>query len=60
MIVMTPLQLKLFELTLAQITESVSRLQNIREFNDEQCQILIDSALNTTKALDQRLAEHRP
>jgi len=58
MITMTPLQYQLFILTIGQITESLARLQLIKDFTDEQCQVLIDKSIGVTESLDRRLEEH--
>lgn len=58
MITLTPLQYQLFVLTIGQITESLARLQLVKDFTDEQCQVLIDKAVQTTEELDRRREEH--
>lgn len=58
MITLTPLQFQLFTLTIQQLTEGITRLQNINQFNDEQCQTLIDKAVETTEELDERREGH--
>lgn len=58
MITLTPLQFQLLTATLSEITEGIARIQKIREFNDEQCQVLIDVSVKKTEELDERLEGH--
>lgn len=58
LVTMTAMQAKAMEVVITQIIDSLARYQMIKDYTDEQCQILIDNAEVTKENLDQRLADH--
>ena len=52
------LQTKAIEVVITQAIDALIRYEMIKDYTDEQCQILIDASLETKRNLDERLAGH--
>lgn len=58
LITLTAMQAKAMEVVITQVIDSLARYQMIKDYTDDQCQILIENAKVTKDRLDERLAEH--
>jgi hypothetical protein len=58
LVTLTALQALAMEVVITQVIDNLARYQMIKDYTDEQCQILIDNAKVTKEKLDERLADH--
>ena len=55
---LTLMQLKAVDALFTLITNATVRYQAIKDYTDEQCEVLIEEAIKTTESLDARLEGH--
>lgn len=58
LVTLTALQALAMEVVITQVIDNLARYQMIKDYTDEQCQILIDNAKVTKEKLDERLDSH--
>lgn len=58
LVTLTAMQALAMEVVITQVIDSLARYQMIKDYTDDQCQILIDNAKVTKEKLDERLAGH--
>ncbi len=57
-LVLTALQAKALEVLIGTAIDALMRYEQVKDFNDDQCQIIIDEGLKKKDELDKRLAGH--
>ena len=57
-ITLTAMHAMAIEVVIKQALDALARYEMIKNYSDEQCQILIDAAVETKDALDARMARH--
>jgi len=58
LVTLSVMQAKALEVVITQAIMYLERREMIKDYTDEQCQILIDNAAATKKKLDERLDAH--
>ena len=57
-VTLTAMQAMAVEIIIKQALDGLARFEMIKNYSDEQCQILIDHAVETKDSLDARMARH--
>lgn len=58
LVTLTAMQAQALFIGITQVIDYLARLEQVKDFTDEQCQILIENAKKTKEELDKRLAAH--
>ena len=58
LVTLTALQAKAVQVIITQAIDALARYEMIKNYSDEQCQVLIDASIKTKESLDERLAKH--
>jgi len=58
LVTLTALQAEAVQVIITQAIDALTRYEIIKNYSDEQCQVLIDASIKTKESLDERLAKH--